>query len=140
MRTLRNTLWLVAASQLMFGLMFVLIPRAAAHGFGLTPVEPGWADWLFVMMGARFLAFAYGLVLAARDPLRHESWINAMIVVQVIDWVTTLAHLSVHHIALPNVASAVVLPVLIVAALLRWHPRRVLRAAPDVPSPVPAGR
>jgi hypothetical protein len=91
---------------------------------GLGAAAPGWASWLLVMLGARFFGFALGMLLAARDPAAHVGWIDAMILVQVLDWVGTLAFLVAGDIPLPNVASAVVLPVVFVAGLVLWHPRR----------------
>ncbi len=85
-------------------------------------------------MGARFLGYAYGMLAAARNPVAHESWINAMIVIQVIDWVATVGYLMTGDLPAANVASALVLPVLFVAGLTWWHPRRV-----SVPSAVAVG-
>jgi hypothetical protein len=70
------------------------------------------------------------MLLAARDPERNESWINTMIGIQLIDWISTLAVLVTGTLALRNVTSAVFLPPLFIAALVWWHPRR-LHAARD---------
>lgn len=36
----------------------------------------------------------YGMLLASRDPARHRTWIVAMIGVQALDWVSTIAYLA----------------------------------------------
>jgi hypothetical protein len=120
----------IGAVQLAFGALFLLAPTRAGDVLGLGAAAPGWASWLLVMLGARFLGFALGMVLAARDPAAHVGWIDAMILVQVLDWVGTLAFLAAGDIPLPNVASAVVLPVVFVAGLVLWHPRRTDAAVP----------
>lgn len=124
MQPLRITLIVIGVFQLVLGLLFTFAPFAAADVFGLDPAAPTWAEWLFVMMGARFLAFAYGMALAARDPDRHRGWIDAMIVVQAIDWIATLVFLANGDVTLAQVSTAAVMPPLFVTALLWWHPRR----------------
>jgi hypothetical protein len=130
MHRLSVLLRLVGVSQLAFGALFVLAPTRAGDVLGLGAAAPGWASWLLVMLGARFLGFALGMFLAARDPARHVGWIDAMILVQVLDWLATLAFLAGGALPLPNVASAVVLPVVFVAGLVLWHPRRTGPAVP----------
>lgn len=128
MRSLRITLIVIGAFQLVLGGLFTLLPIQAAAFLGLEPVAPPWANWLLVMMGARFLGFAYGMALAARDPFRHVTWINAMIGIQAIDWLATLVHLVDGSMRLQQVGTASFMPVLFVVALLWLHPRRFLRA------------
>ncbi len=86
-------------------------------------------NWLFIMMGARFLGYGFGMFAAARDPLAHLTWINTMIVIQIADWVSTIGYLIVRDISFGSVAPAAVLPVVFVSGLLRWHPRRVAGGA-----------
>lgn len=124
MKPLPVLLRVIGVVQLLFGVLFVLAPTRAGDVLGLGAAAPGWASWLLVMLGARFLGFALGMFLAARDPRSRTGWIDAMILVQVLDWIGTLAFLAAGDLPLPNVASAVLLPVLFVAGLLWWHPRR----------------
>ena len=107
MRPLRITLRTIAVVQAGFGVLFLVAPTTAPTLLALPVAEPGWVDWLFAMMGARFLGYAVGMWAAARDPQRHLLWIDT----------------------LRNVTSAAFLPPLFVAALLWWHPRRLARRA-----------
>jgi hypothetical protein len=79
------------------------------------------------MMAARFLGFAYGMFVAARAPLENTSWITAMIAVQTIDWIATVSFLARGDLTLQQVTTAAFMPVLFVAGLLLWHPRRLVR-------------
>jgi hypothetical protein len=110
---------------LFFGVVFTLAPTAAATVLGLRPSAPGWANWLFIMMGARFLGYGFGMFVAARDPRANLAWINTMIVVQIADWASTIGYLLVRDVSLRSVAPATILPVVFVAGLWRWHPRRL---------------
>lgn len=126
MKQLRITLWVTAVVQIWFGALFALAPGEAAGLLGV-PHEPRWVDWIFVMMGARFLGYGLGMVAAARDPERHVIWINTMIGIQLLDWSSTLLALTTGGLGLRNVSSAALLPPLIVGALVWWHPRRLKR-------------
>ncbi len=137
MRGLRITLRFIGVVQLFFGVLFTFAPTVAGGLLGFAPDAPAWAAWLFVMMGARFLGYGAGMLVAARDPQRNESWINTMIGIQVIDWVSTMGFLLAGDLPITSVLSAVVLPVVFVSALLWWHPRRL--AARTTSQPAMAG-
>lgn len=141
MSRLRFMLRFIAVVQLFFGVLFTFAPGFAGALLGLEPsATADWVQWLFVMMGARFLGYGVGMLVAARDPLRHQSWINTMIGIQVIDWVATVGYLIAGDLPLVRVASALILPVVFVAGLLWWHPRRLATVATDpVPAPATVG-
>ncbi|WP_019644417.1 hypothetical protein [Novispirillum itersonii] len=117
------TLWGIAAIQAVLGLAFLLAPAQAAALLGLSPA-PGWADWLFGMMAARCLGFAYGMGLAARNPAAARSWIGAMVGVQALDWLVTLRFLLAGAVTLAQVSTASFLPVVFVVVLLLCWPQR----------------
>ena len=97
MQSLRFMLRFVGAVQLFFGVLFTFAPAAAAVVLRLHPGSPGWVNWLFIMMGARFLGYGFGMFVAARDPLANLTWINTMIVIQVVDWASTIGYPGPHH-------------------------------------------
>lgn len=123
-RLLAATLWFVAIVQFVLGAAFLAAPEQAAHALGLSPA-PGWANWLFGMMAARFLGFAFGMAVAARNPVGARSWIVAMIGIQAIDWIVTLKYLALGAVTLTQVSTASFLPVLFVIGLAIAMPRTV---------------
>ena len=129
MRSLRISLYVIAATQLVLGVAFLLLPSLAERLLDLQPAAPAWANWLIAMLGARFVGYAIGMFVAARRPDRNLAWINTMIGIQVVDWVATMAYLADGELRLAQVGPAAVLPVVFVAALLWWHPRRLAREA-----------
>lgn len=124
MKALRATLIVIGTVQLFFGTAFLISPTTAAQVLHLGPAAPPWATWLLAMMAARFLGFGYGMFVAARDPYGRVAWINAMIGIQAIDWIATLAYLIPGTLSLTQVTTAAVAPPLFIAALLAYHPRR----------------
>lgn len=136
MRNLRRTLIVVGIFQIFFGILFLAAPVASASLFKLEPAAPAWANWLFAMMGVRFLGYGYGMFAAARDPLGRVAWIDTMIVIQAVDWLATLGYLIAGELTLAQVTTAAIAPLLFIIALLVWHPRR--RSAALSPTPIPA--
>jgi hypothetical protein len=122
-RPLKLTLAVIGTVQLVLGLLFLIAP---ASGRGPRPDTScaGWVNWLFAMMGARFLGYAYGMFVTARHPEPATAWIDTMIVIQAIDWIATIAHLVTGDVTLRQVTTASFMPALFVGALIWFHPRR----------------
>jgi len=122
---LKRTLIVIGIVQLVLGVMF-LVPGLFASAVGLEEA-PGWVNWLFAMFGARALGFAYGMFLAARNPGRHLAWVRAMIGLQSIDWIATIAYLTTGAVTIAQVTTAAFLPVVFIVILSRYSP------GPEVP-------
>jgi hypothetical protein len=75
------------------------------------------------MGGARFLGMGYGMFVAMRDPMKHRAWIQAMIGIQAIDWLATIANLLSGAISLSQASTATFLPIVFIVALLVFYPR-----------------
>lgn len=121
-RTLSATLRLIAVIQLVLGVGFLFAPEGTAAALGLSPA-PGWANWMFGMMAARFLAYGYGMLVAARNPSAHLPWLQSMVVIQLIDWIVTIKYLWVGAVTLAQVSTASFLPLVFVALLWCAWPR-----------------
>jgi len=127
MRPLKLTLYVIGFFQLVLGLAFLAAPGLVARQLGFAPAAPGWANWLLAMMAARFLGYAYGMFWAARHPDGASPWIHTMIVIQAIDWLATVAYLHSGDVTLRQVTTASFMPVVFIAALAWFHPRRSTR-------------
>jgi hypothetical protein len=115
-RLLRSTAGLIGLIQALLGLVFLLAPSWFATMLGLPPA-PAWTGWILAMFGARALGFAYGMWLVMRDAVRHRAWIHAMIVIQALDWIATLAVVLRGVVTLAQVSTAAVLPIFFIAVL-----------------------
>lgn len=127
---LRITLGVIAAFQIVLGILFLLAPQFYGDAVGLEQAPP-WVAWMFGMFSARALGYGVGLVLAIRDPLRHRAWIATMIGVQVIDWLVTISLVVQGVLSLAQVSTAGFMPVLFVLALVLTFPRRPRPATGD---------
>ncbi|MEP7055829.1 MAG: hypothetical protein ABI912_11330 [Actinomycetota bacterium] len=122
MRRLRNTLIVIGIFQFFFGALFLLAPGPTASLLKLEPAAPSWANWLFAMMGARFVGYGFGMLAASRDPVGNVAWIDTMIGIQAVDWLATLGYLVAGELSLSQVTTAAIAPPLFIAALLIFHP------------------
>ena len=113
----RGVIVLILIVQLVLGVVFTFAPQAFAHALGLPPA-PAWTDWMFAQFGARALGFAYGMRLALRDPRANAGWLRAMVLVQAIDWLGTLAALFAGKVTWLQTSTAPFLPVLFVVVLV----------------------
>jgi len=121
-KPLKGTLWVIAVIQFVLGIAFLAVPAQAAYALGLS-VAPGWANWLFGMMAARFLGFGYGMVIAARNLAKARPWIKAMIAIQAIDWLVTVKYLLAGAVTLTQVSTASFLPVIFIVILVVGLPK-----------------
>lgn len=118
MRILKATLVFIGVVQLALGIVF-LVPGLFASTMGFE-AAPEWVNWQFAMLGARFLGFAFGMFVASRNPRRHITWIQAMIGVQAIDWIGTIAYLATGAVTIAQVTTAAFLPVVFIVVLGRF--------------------
>ena len=121
-RLLRATLIFIALVQFLLGAAFLLSPHAAVHALGLS-ATPEWTNWLFGQMGARFIGFGVGMLVAAWNFAQAAPWIWTMIFVQAADWIVTLKYLLAGSVSLPQVSTAPYFPVLFIVLLLIAMPR-----------------
>lgn len=120
-KTLQTTLRIIAVVQFVLGTV-LLIPGLFASVLGLA-AAPGWVDWMLSMTAARAIGFGYGMLLAAREPRRHLAWIRAMVGIQAIDWLATVAYLVAGTVTIGQVTTAAFLPVVFIGLLVRLAPR-----------------
>jgi len=120
MKILKVTLRVIGVVQLLLGAL-LLVPGLFASVVGLE-ATPEWVNWMFAMFAARSIGFGYGMFVAAGNPVRNLSWITAMIAVQAIDWVATIAYLVTGTVTISQVTTAAFLPLVFIALLARTTP------------------
>jgi hypothetical protein len=94
---------------------------------GLT-ATPGWVNWMFGMMAARFLGYGYGILVTARNPVSNLPWLRSMIAIQLLDWGVTVKYLLVGTVTLAQVSTASFLPLVFVVLLWWSRPRAAIAA------------
>ncbi|WP_339915416.1 hypothetical protein [uncultured Brevundimonas sp.] len=84
MNRLRIVLWMVAISQLVLGVLTLFVPAQFFDLIGLS-TPPADNQYMLAMLGARFLAYGFGLIVLARSTEIKSFWIWNMVAVQLID-------------------------------------------------------
>ncbi|MEN8237965.1 MAG: hypothetical protein ABFR53_02060 [Actinomycetota bacterium] len=123
MNVLKVVLRVIGVVQLVLGAV-LLVPGLFESVAGLDPA-PEWVSWMFAMFAARSIGFGYGMLVAANNPEGNVAWIKAMIGVQAIDWIATIAYLATGAVTLSQVTTAVFLPLVFIFILARRLPRPV---------------
>jgi hypothetical protein len=106
-----------------------LVIAVVQFGFGLAYL-PAWTGWPFGLLGARFLALGFGMMLVARNPTANRGWIQAMIFVQAVDWFVVVISLLRGVVTLAQVAVAPYLPIVFIVCLLIAYPRQSTESVP----------
>ncbi|MUT68301.1 hypothetical protein [Paenibacillus sp. NEAU-GSW1] len=119
---LKGTALFIAIVQIGLGLGYLFAPHAFHASVGLENL-PDWAGWPLAMSGARFLLFGFGMIQVFRNPLGNRSWIQAMIGVQLIDWIGTIYYVASGAVTLSQVTTAAYLPILFIVMLLAAYPK-----------------
>jgi hypothetical protein len=128
-RFLQGTALVIAVVQFGFGLAYLFAPAPFQAALGLTHL-PVWTGWPFGMLGARFLALGFGMLLVVRNPTANRGWIQAMIVVQAVDWLVVVIALLRGVVTLAQVATAPYLPIVFIVCLLIAYPRKSTESVP----------
>ena len=126
MKVLQYTLQFIGIVQLILGVIFLLFPR---QFISLNDLEspPDWVFWLFAQMAARFIGYGIGMFAAAKDPVKNRLWIQTMIAIQAIDWLSTIYYIINDSVTLAQVTTAPILPIIFIAILLKYSEERLIR-------------
>lgn len=80
----KSLLRIVAALQIVLGLLYLLAPKWLLQKMGHSPI-PDDLVYPLGMLAARFIAYGAGLWIAASAPAQHRLWIQLMAWIQLID-------------------------------------------------------
>lgn len=76
--------YLIAASQIVLGSIYLFAPQWFIAWQGLTPIAPD-TGYPLAMFAARLLVYGVGMIVIARQPVKYAIWLDGMIAIQFID-------------------------------------------------------
>ena len=126
-RALKVTMIVYGAIGILFGLVYVIMPRQLDIMFGYE-VGPAYVADMEVSLGVSFIAACVFLIAAARDPLQHIYWVKFAILFAVLMLVGDLFSVMRGYIDFGHAASGITLHAVFAAALLAFYPWRVAKA------------
>lgn len=103
MKRLTIVCYLIAASQLVLGSIYLFAPQWFIEWQGLTPIAAD-AGYPMAMFAARLLVYGVGMIIIARQPVKYAIWLDGMIAIQLIDLGAGLYYTSTGIIAFSDAA------------------------------------
>lgn len=119
---LKVTLIVAAIVSFIFGVMFLIIPDWTGALFNF-PEFPQEVRYMLGMWGAVYIAFGVGFVLAARDPARHRTWVQAGVVSYALSLVMTIYYLLRGTIGWDIATVPFIIQIVFLIALVVLYPR-----------------
>jgi len=123
--------YIIAASQLVLGALYLFVPTLFIGWQGLSPVAPD-AGYPLAMLAGRFLIYGAGMIAIAHDPVKYRLWLDGMIGIQAIDLLAGAYYTGAGIVALEN-AALPMLDAAIFIGLMLWV-RRSLTAPAAAPA------
>jgi hypothetical protein len=122
---LRVMLAILGLVQIASGAMYFVAPHTAVGMFGITSFPDGFG-FVLATAGGRSIGYGIGLLAAARRPWSHRLWINVMLGIQIVDFVSVTAYLAQGGLSMHKVGPFALLPVLWIV-ILGWTSLRSRR-------------
>lgn len=122
-RALKVTLIVVAIVAFIFGVMLLVFPNqfGALVNFPEFPQE---VNYIAGLLGAMYVMLAVGFVLAARDPARHRTWVQAGLVGYALSLMMTISYLLRGAISWNQATIGFIIQVVSLIALVVLYPRK----------------
>ncbi len=127
-RALKVTLIVFGVRNILFGLAVIVAPQLIANIWGFGEI----ADYVPFIMGAfglSLIAPSVWLIAAARDPLRHITWVKFGILWMILGVVVPLYSVIQGGVDFSQVGIGIIQDAVFAAALLVFYPYRAARSS-----------
>ena len=125
-KPLKVTMIVYAVIGIVFGLVYIFVPRQLAAMFG-HEIGPAGVTELAATVGVSLVAVGIFLIIAARDPLKHILWVKYAIVLAILSLAAQLYSLILGYVNLEAALTPIIIHAIIAAALLAFYPWRAAR-------------
>ncbi len=122
-KALKVTLIVAAIVGFINGAMLLIAPDQAIALFNFPELPPE-VRYIAGLLGAAYVAFSVGFVLAARDPARHITWVQAGLVVYALSLVMTIYYLLRGTISWDQATIGFIIQVVFIIAFAVLYPRK----------------
>ena len=125
-KALKVTLIVFGVRNILFGLACIVTPQLVANIWGFGEI----ADYVPYIMGAfglSLIAPSVWLIAAARDPLRHITWVKFGILWMILGVVVPLYSVIQGGVDFSQVGIGIIQDAVFAAALLALYPWRAAR-------------
>ena len=128
-RGLKVALILYGALGILFGLAFIFVPRELGTMFGYEHGGPEYIASFLASLGVCMIAPSVFIIAAARDPLRHISWVKFAILWAILNAVIDLYSVIQGYVDFSQAGMGIILNAVFAVAFLALYPWRAARSA-----------
>lgn len=123
MKPLKIVLWIIALSQFMLGLLCLVAPAYffSAMGLAIPPLDN---RYMIAMLGARFVAYGFGMLHLASQREPSRFWLGNMVLIQVVDLAAGLFYTAEGSVGLATSAFPMFNAALFILLLAAFMPKR----------------
>jgi len=113
---------LIGTIQIVLGILYLFAPDLFLRSMGHSIPEAD-IHYPLAMLAARFIAYGAVFHFIARDPLPHRLWIDAMILIQVVDLAAGLFYTASGIVTLALSGFPMFNAAWIILLLYLWRPK-----------------
>lgn len=93
--------YLIAASQIVLGALYLFWPAGFIAWQGLSPINAD-TGYPLAMLAGRFIVYGLGMLVIAAHPQTYRIWLDGMVGIQLIDLGAGLFHVATGTVALSH--------------------------------------
>ncbi len=127
-RGLKVVLIVFGVRNILLGLAFIVTPQLVANGLGFGEIAD-YVPYLMGIFGLSLIAPSVWLIAAARDPLRHITWVKFGILFMILGVVVQLYSVIQGGVDFSQVGIGIITDGVFGAALLVFYPWRAARSS-----------
>jgi uncharacterized membrane protein len=129
-KALKVTMYIVGVVGILFGLAYILIPQQLGEVFGYqTSSEVGYLTHFLAAYGGLFVVGSVFVIIAARDPLQHISWVKYAIAWTLVSLAVDAYSIMVGTVDFGEAMGGMIIAAVFAAALLIFYPYRAAKEA-----------
>ena len=125
-KALKVVLIIYGVVEILFGLGFILFPQKLTEMFGFEK-GPDYVQYILALLGFTLIAISVFLIAAARDPLRHISWVKFGILWAITGVIGGLYAVIRNYVDFGQAGMQIVMDAVLAVALLIFYPWRAVR-------------
>lgn len=122
-KALKIILILAAIVAFFWGTAMLVLPNRAA-AWNNFPELPEGMKYFVGLLGCIYAAWGVGMLLAARDPLKHRTWIQVGIICYGLSLIGTLYYLLNKVISFGQARVGLIVQVVFLAAFIILYPKK----------------
>ena len=131
-RALRVTMIVFGTIGILAGLSWIIIPVQAIEMYGFEQLSD-YVRWFMALGGSSFVAAGVWVIIAARDPLRHISWVKFVILKSLLFVAVTAYSIIRGYVDFSQVGVMLIAFTVLAAAFLAFYPWSVVRSKQQKP-------